>query len=139
MSAENRALVGKTVEEVFNRKRTGLVEIIYAPNCQGNSPDGSFENRDTFSSLLERYVKAFPDFRLDIQHMIAEDDWAALHYIFVGTNNGPLGWFRATGHTVKIPGFIVSRIADNRIIEQYFMWDNLNARRQLQSWQSVAA
>ena len=137
MSEENRALVRTTIEEVFNRKRTGLVEIIYAPNCYGHSPEGSFKNRAGFIALLERYITAFPDFRLNVQRVIAEDDWVALHYNFIGTNTGPLINFPATGQTLTVSGFVVSRIANNRIIEQYFMWDNLSARRQL--WDALAA
>jgi steroid delta-isomerase-like uncharacterized protein len=137
MSEKNRELVELIIEEIFNRKRTGLVEILYAPYCYGHSPEGSFKNRAGFIALLERYVTAFPDFRLKTQLVIAEDDWVALHYNFVGTNSGPLVGFPATGQTLALSGFIVSRIANSRIIEQYFMWDNLNARQQL--WQSLAA
>lgn len=137
MSEENRTLVRTTIEEVFNRKRMGLIEIIYSPNCYGHSPEGSFKNRAGFITLFERYAAAFPDFRINIQQIIAEDDWVALHYNFVGTNTGPLIGFQATGQIVSVAGFVASRIANNRIIEQYFMWDNLHARRQL--WQALAA
>jgi steroid delta-isomerase-like uncharacterized protein len=139
MSVENRALVRKTIEEIFNRKRLGLIEVIYASNCQGNSPDGSFKTREGFSALLERYVTAFPDFRFNIQHVIAEDDWVAMQYTFLGTNTGPFAGMPSTGQMVSLAGFVVSRIANNKIVEQYFMWDNLNARRQLQLWKVFAA
>ena len=139
MSVDSRAFVVKLIEEIFNRKRMGLVETMYAPNCRGYSPDGWIPNRNGFVALIDRYIMAFPNFRINIQRTIAEDDWVAVHYLFVGTNTGPLLGLPATGNVLRIPGCIVSRIAHNQIVEQHLMWDNLSARRQLQSAQVLAA
>ena len=138
MSLENRALVRKVMEEILNRKRTGLVETMYAPFCYGHSPDGPFRTRDGFRVLIDRYVRAFPDLRVDIQSMIDHDDWVAMHYTFSGTNDGPLGIIPATGRPLNLPCFVVTRIEGERIVEQNFMWDSFSARCQLQS-QALAA
>ena len=138
MSLENRALVWKGMEEILNRKKTGLIETIYTPYCHGHSPDGPFRTRDGFRALIDRYLTAFPDLHVDIQSMIDQDDWVAMHYTFVGTNNGPLGIFPATGRTLTLSCFVVTRIEGDRIVEQNFMWDSLNGRRQLRS-QALAA
>src|SRR5262249_11338339 len=123
---------------IFNLKKIRLVNTFYSPWFQGHTPDGPFKNRDAFSLLLQRYIRAFPNFRMSIQEIIHEDDWVALHYMFVGTNTGPLGIFPASGLTLTLPGLVVSRVAKNQIIDQYFIWDQSKARRQLQ-WQTLAA
>jgi steroid delta-isomerase-like uncharacterized protein len=123
VSSENKALVQRVFEEIFNRRRTELFASTYAPDCRGNSPDGSFQNRDEFKWMFERYVAAFPDFRIDIAYMIAEEDRVAVYYSFVGTRTGRLAGFPATGLLVRAPGFAVCRIANQRIVEQNFMWD----------------
>ena len=138
MSAENKALVQETIEEVFNLKKIRLVNTLYSPWCQGHSPDGSFKNRDACISLLQRYITTFPNFRMSTQQIIHEDDWVALHYMFVGTNTGSLGIFPASGLTLTLPGLVVSRVAKNQITDQYFTWDQSKARHQLQ-WQTLAA
>jgi hypothetical protein len=32
---------------------------------------------------------------------------------------------------MRIPGIIISRIENNRVVEQSFLWDNLGPRRQV--------
>ena len=137
MSDDNKQLIRKVIDEIFNLKRRELITTAYAPNCKGTSPDGPFENTTEFTAYLDRYMAAFPDFMIDIQLMIAEGDWVALSYMFLGTNTGELNGLAPTRSLLTVLGFIVSRIKYGRIVEQHFMWDNLEVRRQLQLWQTL--
>jgi len=139
MSLENRALVQEAIDEIFNRKKTWLVDVIYAPGCHGHSPHGSFKTRNAIRFLADVYAKAFPDYRIHIQQMIAENDLVAVHYNFEGTNTGTFADLPPTGHRLNVPAIAMSRIANGQIVEQYFMWDNLAAQRQMQvAWPMAA-
>ena len=132
MSAENKDLVRYIVNELFNCKRTELVSILYAPDCEGSCPDGPYSGREGFRAFFENYRSAFPDFQLDINYMVAEDDRVIVHYTFTGTSASLL-----QGRKVRIPGIMVNRIANNRIVEQSLIWDNLGPRRQI--WLATVA
>jgi steroid delta-isomerase-like uncharacterized protein len=132
MSVENKSLMRLVIEEVFNCRRKDLIEAFYRSDCQGSCPDGSFYGRQGVRGLFENYHAAFPDFQLQINYILAEDDRVVVHYTFAGTNTGSLAGFPPTGNTVRVPGVIVSRVENGWITEQSFVWDNLGPRRQ--SW-----
>ena len=132
MSVENKSLIRFVIEEVFNSKRKDLVEAFYAHHCEAYCPDGPFCGREGIQRLLDNYYAAFPDFQIQINYILAEDDRVVVHYTFVGTNTGSLAGFPPTGNLVRVPGVIVSRIKNGWITEQSFVWDNLGPRRQ--SW-----
>src|SRR4030095_5352624 len=110
MLSENKALVQKVFEEIYNRKRKELIISTYAPDCMGSSPDGPFQGWEGVESTFEKYAAAFPDFRIEIIYMIAEEDRVAVYYSFVGTNTGPLLGFPGAvgaGRVAGQPGFVV--------------------------------
>ena len=132
MSVENKSLMRFVIEEVFNCKRTDLIEAFYASDYQGYCPDGPFYGRQGVRGLFENYRAAFADFKIQINYILAEDDRVVVHYTFTGNNTGALSGFPPTGNSVRVPGVIVSRIENGWITEQSIVWDNLGPRRQ--SW-----
>jgi predicted ester cyclase len=131
MPSANKDLLNCIIEEIFNANRTGLIPRLYAPECEGYSPDGPFLGPEGFGRVLEKYRVAFPDFRLHVNCMIAESDRIVVHYTFEGTHTGPLAGMAPTGMRMHIPGIMISRVENNRVIEQSFVWDNLGPRRQV--------
>ena len=130
MLAENKNLVTFIIDEVFNRKRTELIQVCYAAGCEVQSPDGPSRGHEALRTFIESYAAGFPDFQLQVNYMMAEEDRVVVHYTFVGTNTGSMAGFPATGKIMRIPGMMVSRIRSGRIAEQHFFWDNLGPRRQ---------
>jgi steroid delta-isomerase-like uncharacterized protein len=131
MSTTNKLLMNSVIEELFNRKRIEMIPSFYAPGCRGLCPDGPFQCREEFQAFFERYWRAFPDFSLDINHMVVERDQAIVLYTFTGTNTECFLGYPATGRKIRVPGVLSSRIADGWICEQDFFWDGLGPRRQL--------
>lgn len=131
MPSANKDLLNCIIEEIFNANRTGLIPLLYAPVCEGYSPDGPFLGPEGFGHVLKKYRVAFPDFRLHVNCMIAESDRIVVHYTFEGTHTGPLAGMAPTGMRMRIPGIMISRVENNRVIEQSFVWDNLGPRRQV--------
>jgi steroid delta-isomerase-like uncharacterized protein len=129
--AESELLVRRLIEFVFNQKRIGLIDHFYSPDCHGGSPDGPFEGRDQLRAAFQKYESAFPGFHIGITHIFADDQRVVVQYTFVGTHKGSLAGYPPTGHTLRVPGFMVLRISDFRLVEHDFLWDNLGPRRKL--------
>jgi SnoaL-like polyketide cyclase len=114
---ESAALIQRLVEELLNHKKTEIAQHLYALDCSGATPEGSYRNRGELLSLLQRYAAAFPDFHVDIDYLAAEGDRVVLHYTFVGTHIG-------SGLTLRVPSVMISRIVNHRIVRQDFLWDS---------------
>lgn len=137
MSSENKAFVRYVIEEVFNQRNFRLVTNVYAPDFRGESPYGPIGNRDAFKSLCEEFAAGFPDFFIRVEQVIAENEWVVVIYTFIGTNSGPFAGFSSTGCVVESQGVLLTRIVNNRISEQSFVWDDLRPRRRVR--QSITA
>jgi predicted ester cyclase len=105
-TAENKALVRRLIEEVWN---------------QGNLA--------VFDEL-----KAFPDFHITIEDVIAEGDQVVVRLTGRGTNTGDLGApapHPATGKHVTITGNVIARVANDKFVEIWHQVDWLGLFQQL--------
>jgi predicted ester cyclase len=122
--SENASLVQRLVDEVLNQKKTEMAQHLYAPDCCGSTPDGTFLSRSELLSVFDRYEAAFPQFRIDIDYLAADKDRVVLHYTFIGAHTG---WYKGlppAGLTLRIPCVMISRIFCKRIVRQDFLWDS---------------
>jgi predicted ester cyclase len=128
-SSENKLLVKWLIEELFNSRRTEIVRFLYAPKCRGNTPLGAFESRDQFLTNFARFANAFPDFRMKINYLVADGDRVVAHYTFTVGNIGP--WDGLSPKGLTLTGIVISQIANNRVVQQDFVWDTRTVERWL--------
>jgi predicted ester cyclase len=65
----------------------------------------------------------FPDFKIIIDEELAEDDIVVIKWTFLGTNNGILMGYPASGMPVSFEGTTWYRIADGQIMENVVNMD----------------
>jgi len=72
-------------------------------------------------ALLE-FIKnnsvSFPDFKLKIDDFYVKDNIIFSYWTITGTNTGQLGKLPATGKTIKVSGFAVSKVKNGKIYEE---------------------
>jgi predicted ester cyclase len=73
----------------------------------------------------------FPRYELIADEMLAEDDRVMVRFTFRGTHKGEFVGISATGKTVAVPGVIIYRIADGKIIDHWMLMDNMAMMQQL--------
>jgi predicted ester cyclase len=76
---------------------------------------------------------AFPDLRLTVEDMVAEDDRVAARWSLHGTHEGVLPTIdvRPTGEEVTFTGISIYRFKDSRIIEIWQEGDYVGLMEQL--------
>jgi predicted ester cyclase len=79
----------------------------------------------------ELFRQAFPDWRSDVQHMIAEGDLLVEHFIAHGTHRGSVMGETPTGQHVVLRGINIFRIVDGKIVERWGRLDDLGLMQQL--------
>ncbi len=129
---ENKAIVRRR-NEAFNQRNLDVFDEIIAADCPwdaGNpeSPTGP----KAFRQMAEANIAVFPDLHIDIVDMVAEGDKIMVLWTQTGTMKGPFAdGTPPTGKTVKVDGFAYSRIANGKIVEQFYTFDRLDMNRQL--------
>ena len=131
MSAENKVLVRRWFEEVWNKGRASAIDEMLAANSLvhglGPHPQGPAE----FKKFHEAYRNAFPDVTIQIQAMVAEGDVVATRWSGKATHRGDGLGFPATGRTVQFGGMAFIRIEGGKFVEGWNVFDQLGMLQQL--------
>lgn len=129
---ENKSVLCRFWEEVFNEKKLATIDEIFAPDWVYHGAGGQvIHGPEELKQFLSIYFRAFPDFRADIEDLVAEGDRVASRATCYGTHKGELMGIPPTGKQVIVPVICISRLADNRIVEDFELVDIFGMLQQL--------
>jgi steroid delta-isomerase-like uncharacterized protein len=131
MSAENKVLVRRWFEEVWNKGRTAAIDELLAGNAvlHGFGPQPA--TASDFKRFHTAYRNAFPDVTIHLDAMVAEGDAVAARWRGKATHRGDGLGFAATGKTVEFSGMVFARVEGGKIVEGWNLFDQLSMFQQL--------
>lgn len=77
------------------------------------------QGREAYKRHLESLTTAFPNLRLDVEDMVAEDDRVAVRFILRGTQEGRLMGIEPTGREITLSVIAIYRFEDGKIAERW--------------------
>ena len=110
LEVRNKTLIRSFIEEIFNEHNLSSIEKYF---WAGKGGEG-------FRRFLTDSFEAFPDWRANIEHVIAENNLVVVFLNGSGTHKGVFHGILPTNHTVNIRSADLYRI-ENRIITGH--WD----------------
>jgi steroid delta-isomerase-like uncharacterized protein len=134
MSAENKAIVRRFVDEILNKMNWKVADEIIAPGFKfhfTSRPEPL--NRQGFEQTLIPFHQGFPDIRFNIDDLIAEGNQVAARFTMTGTHRGEFQGLAPTGKHARWTGIAVFRIVAGQIVEEWPMPDVLSLLRQLET------
>ena len=132
MSEQNKAVVRRLIEDHWNGKNEALVSELFTPTVSLHTPDGVLTGLEGASFLFQAYTTAFPDFRLAIDDLFAEDEKVVVRWTFTGTHRGPLADIPASEKWVSLPNAIsIYRVVAGKISEVCLAWDKYSLLQQV--------
>ena len=133
MSENNKAIVRRLIEEVWNKGNLSLVDELFAPNYEhhdASTPDFG-RGPESEKKRVTLYRNAFPDLRLTIEDIIAEGETVMARWSCHGTHKGDLNGMAPTGKQFTISGVTIARLLNGKLAEAYVNWDALGLMQQL--------
>src|SRR4030042_2503547 len=127
MAAEqNKALVVRFVEELFNRGNVGIVGEIFAPDFveREQLPPGIPSDREGVKVLTSMLRSAFPDFKATIDDIIAEGDKVVIRMTWSGTQKGEFMGVPATSRRVSFGVIELIRITNGKVADNWGQMDS---------------
>ena len=82
-------------------------------------------------AIAEEWTTAFPDWRFDLRALVADGDLVAAHMPYQGTFEHPLYAVPPTGKFAHVDEMVIFRIADDKIVEAWEVYDEAGMWRQL--------
>jgi steroid delta-isomerase-like uncharacterized protein len=133
MSMENKAIVRRLYEEVWNKRRVELVDELMSPSHamhDNHLPDSGI-GPEAYKRNVARFVAGFPDLRFTVEDMLVENDKVAVGWTISGTHKGEFRGISPTGRKVSVEGITINHIADGKIMDSYISVDYLGLMQQL--------
>lgn len=97
-------------------------ERILAPGYIRRSKSGS-EDYASLQKTIEAMQKAFPDSVVEILQIVEDGDRVAIHWQTRATHQGTFMDVPATGRSVTVSGASFLRFEDEKLAEEWVIWD----------------
>jgi steroid delta-isomerase-like uncharacterized protein len=133
MSENNKAIVRRLIEEFWNKGNLSLADQFFAPfytHHDASTPDFG-QGPESERKRATLYRTAFPDLRLTVEDLIAENEMVTARWSCRGTHNGDLNGIAPTGKQINISGVTILRFSNGKMVEGYVNWDALGLMQQL--------
>ena len=129
--AANRALMERFIEEVWNRGNLEVADEIFHPQAFSPSAPNLPPGAEGVKAIATMFRNAFPDFWMEIEYMVAEDDRVAARFRQGGTHKGELMGIAPTGKQVSWTETGILRVADGKVVESWYDVDMIGLMQQL--------
>ncbi|HYE80201.1 MAG TPA: ester cyclase [bacterium] len=126
MEEANKRLALRWFTEVWNERFPGAIDELFHPDGVIHSHEASgwsVAGLDKLRVFFQRYLEAFPDLRIEVQEMVAEDDKVAVRCRVTATHLGDGLGLQATGNRVEITGMSILRFLEGQVAE---VWSNFD-------------
>jgi len=131
MSTEtNKAVIRRYFEQVWKQDRPDLFEEFIADNVVHHGIE-QVPGLEGMKAGYAMSLQAFPDLQLTIDDEIAEDDKVVIRWTLKATHQGELMGIPGTGKKVMQSGFSIFRLANAKVVELWFLADNMSMMQQL--------
>jgi len=133
MSEQNKAIVRRLFEELWNKGNLSVADQLFSPNYAHHDPSTPDFGRGPESERKRAtlYRTAFPDLQLTIEDIIAEGETVMTRWSCHGTHKGDLSGIAPTGKQFTISGVTIARLTNGKLAEGYVNWDALGLMQQL--------
>jgi steroid delta-isomerase-like uncharacterized protein len=135
MSEENKALLQRWFDEVWNKGRAEAIDEMFAADgiAHGLSddPGNPIRGASGFKPFHETFRGAFPDIEVMVEDIIAEGDMVAARCSVRGKHSGGHLGIAASNAPVEFTGMTMARIRDGKIVEAWNNFDFMRMNRQI--------
>lgn len=129
---ENKALVRRYYDEVFNERRVDLVDQIAVENYVEHDPfPGQGDGRADLRARVALILAAMNPLRFEVQDMIAEGDRVVVRWVQQGSQSGSFMGIPPTGRQYTFAGIDVHRLRDGLMAEHWHVVDLFSLLQQL--------
>ena len=129
---KNMQVVRRVIEEGVNAQDLSVFDELISPSfvdheAEGSEPGGPEGEKELLSSIRE----SFPDWRWDVEDMLAAEDKVITRYVLRGTHQGEYMGAKPTGKEVAFTGINIVRLEDGKVVESWGNSDQLGWLRQI--------
>jgi steroid delta-isomerase-like uncharacterized protein len=133
MSDRNKAIVGRWLDELWNKGHVAIVDELGAPDVLVYYPlTGELRGHERVKQVISQFRVAFPDASFSVVgDLIAEGDHVVARWQGHATQTGAFGAVPATGRSATWTGISMFRVVHGKVAEEIGEEDALGMLQQL--------
>ena len=135
MSEENKALLNRWFEEVWNKGNGDVIDellaedgVIHGLTDASGQPVRGIQ---AFREFHTQFRGAFPNVNVTLEDVVAEGDKVVARCSVQGMHTGDNLGFAATNAPVEFEGIAIVKVKNGKIVEAWNQFDFLQMNRQL--------
>lgn len=130
---ENKQIVVDFIDALFTKGDLSAVDRYLGPGFVNHDPPfpGAPAGPEGMRQAAAMFRAALPDWRSDIDQLIAQGDRVVEVFTARGTHRGELMGAPPTGQEIVLRGVNIFRLAGGQIVERWGRLDELGLLRQL--------
>jgi len=131
MSLEEKKAIVRKMFEAINKQNLGSLEELMAPDFVLHMRNKQTQGWEVNRQVVEDEIKAFPDFHVAIEDIIAEGDKVCVRLQETGTHRGEYHGLAPTGNKLSYAVVAIWRIVEGKIVEGWVAYDLMDFLKQL--------
>jgi steroid delta-isomerase-like uncharacterized protein len=135
MSEENKNLVRRWFEEVWNQGRLSAIDELFDRSGKAYGwpdPDRAINSPEEFAEACKTYREAFPDIQITVDDLVAEGDKVAVRWTATMTHLGDSLGFPASSKKARLSGSSFLICGNGRILNGWNYMDLTRLHLELQ-------
>jgi predicted ester cyclase/phenylpyruvate tautomerase PptA (4-oxalocrotonate tautomerase family) len=131
-SEQNKQIMRRMIEEVWNQGNLATADELFAPDHTSPSAPQLPPGSDGVKMLVKMFREAMPDYHMDIDFMVADESQVTGRFTQSGTHTGgDLMGMKASGRKATWTEIGVLKIKNGKIVESWYEVDMLSMIQQL--------
>jgi len=106
-------------------------DLVAHDAIENDPAPGQVKGPQGYIDFFTKLRAAFPDMKIEVETLVADDDNVAFAYTLTGTHNGDFNGIPATGRKIKARGLQISTFKDGKMVERWGSSDELGILKQI--------
>lgn len=133
MPTDNKSVVRRLYEEVWNKRRPEVVGELISPShaVELSEAADSGIGPGAYARNVTQFVTGFPDLKVTVLDVIGEDDKVVALWNISGTHQGAFRGIAPTGRKISVDGITIHQLANGKIMDSFVSVDMWRMMQQL--------
>jgi steroid delta-isomerase-like uncharacterized protein len=129
----NKALIRRFYEEAWGQGKLEVIDEVFADDYARHDlrPTQAAPGPEGQKRIAADFRAAFPDLGLEVEVVLAEDEFVAARWTAAGTHSGRWGTIEPTGRRARFAGVNIFRFERGKVVEIWNHRDDLGLLEQL--------
>ena len=134
---ENKAIVMRFYEELWNGRNLDVADELIAPACMthqlrsGAEVAGVARDAEAVKRHVAEWLEGFPDLHFTVEQLTAEADRVVSQSVMRATHTGTWMGLAPTGRRISIRMTVTQRLSEGKIVEDWVLVEALGFFQQL--------